>query len=119
MPNGNTPGTDGFPAELYKVFWIDLKKLLLSCYSCSFKTGRMSISQRRGVITLIPKKNAIPFFFKNWRPISLLNTDYKIATRCIASRLKHVLPSVIHSDQTGYLKGKIYWRKCKITFRHY
>ena len=78
----------------------------------------MSISQRRGVITLIRRTMQSPSFFKKWRPIALLNTDYKIATQRIASRLKHVLPSVIHSDQTGYLKGR-YRRKCKITSRHY
>ena len=44
-------------------------------YSYSFKTGRMSISQRRGVIASIPKKNAIsPFPLKNWRLICLPKT---------------------------------------------
>ena len=106
MPNGESPGTDRFSAEFYKVFWIDLKDILLSCYVAAFRTGKMSISQRRGIITLIPKKNSVPFLLKNWRPISLLNTNYKIATRCIASRLKQVLSSIIHPDQTGYLKGR-------------
>ena len=85
MPNGKSPGTDGFHAEFYKVFWIDLKDILLSCYVAALRTRKMSISQRRGIITLIPKKNSVPFLIKNLRPISLLNTDYKIATRCIAS----------------------------------
>ena len=35
-----------------------------------------------------------------------MNTDYKIVTKCNASRLKQVLPSIVHPDQTGYLKGR-------------
>ena len=43
---------------------------------------------------------------KNWRPVSLLNTDCKIATKCIAKRLEKVLPLLIGSNQTGYIKGR-------------
>jgi hypothetical protein len=59
---------------------------------------KLSIDQRRGIINLIPKKNKDPRFLKNWRPISLLNTDYKIITKVLASRLKDVLPTVINPD---------------------
>ena len=40
------------------------------------------------------------------RPISLLNVDYKILTKSIAKRLEKVLPKIINSDQTGYIKGR-------------
>ena len=43
---------------------------------------------------------------KNWRPITLLNTVYKIASSCIAARLKTVLPKLIGDDQKGFLKGR-------------
>ena len=43
---------------------------------------------------------------ENWEPISLLNTDYKIATKSIAARIAKVLPSLINEDQSGYIKGR-------------
>ena len=45
-------------------------------------------------------------FLKNWRPISLLNVDYKIITKELAMRLKQVLPEIIHSDQTANIKDR-------------
>jgi len=43
---------------------------------------------------------------KNWRPIALLNTDYKILAKLLANRLKKVIDKLIDHDQTGYLKGR-------------
>ena len=43
---------------------------------------------------------------ENWRPISLLNINYKIATKTIADRISKVLPKLIHEDQTGYVKDR-------------
>ena len=53
-----------------------------------------------------PKKDAELYFIKNWRPITLLNTDYKIAAKSIANRIKLVLPNLINHDQTGFLKDR-------------
>ena len=66
----------------------------------------LSITQRRGLITLIPKKNKPTNLLKNWRPITLLNCGYKIATKSIASRIRKVLAKIINNDQTGFLKGR-------------
>ena len=66
----------------------------------------MSISQKRGIISLIPKKDKDKKFLKNWRPISLLNNKYKIITKALALRVKKVLPTIISPNQTGYLKGR-------------
>ena len=54
-------------------------------------------------ITLIPKGEQDPLLIKNYRPISLLNNDYKIFTLILAERLKIVLQEIIDQDQNGFL----------------
>ena len=55
LKNEKTPGTDGFPSEFYKFFWLDIKELLLDSINYAFEIGQLSIEQKRGLITLIPK----------------------------------------------------------------
>ena len=101
-----TPGYDGLPVEFYVVFFNDIIDMLLNCYLYSFEQGFMSRSQRNGIITLLPKKDKDPLLVKNYRPISLLNTDYKIIAKVMANRLKLCLHQIIHDDQTGFMKGR-------------
>ena len=58
------------------------------------------------MIICIPKDDRPKHYIKNWRPISLLNTPYKIASACIAGRLRTVLPIIIDEDQKGFMKGR-------------
>ena len=84
MESEKTPGTDGFPAKFYKVFWNDISSTLINALNFAYETGQLSITQRRGIIKLIPKKDAKPYYIKNWRPLTLLNCDYKLAAKAIA-----------------------------------
>ena len=67
MNSNKTPATDGLPAECYKIFWKDISTLLVSPLNYAFESGCLSITQRRGVIKLIPKKDAELYQIKNWR----------------------------------------------------
>ena len=100
------PGNDGLPIEFYKTFWDFLGEPLVECFNESFVKGKMSPSQRQAVITLIEKKDQDRCDLKNWRPISLLNVDAKIASKVIAERMKRLLPEVIHNNQSGYIPGR-------------
>lgn len=106
MQSGKTPGSDGFTSEFYKCFWEDIKTEVLASINYGFDKGKLSICQRRGIISLLPKKDKPTNLLNNLRPISLLNTDYKIATKAIARRLENILPFIINPDQTGYIKGR-------------
>ena len=104
--NEKSPGTDGLQAEFYKYFWNELHVDMIHSFNFAFDSGSLSITQRRGIITLIPKPNKDTTLLDNLRPISLLNTDYKILTKIIAKRLEKVLPKIINPDQTGYVKSR-------------
>ena len=106
MSDNKSPGIDGFTPEFYKFFWNDIKIFLVRSLNASYDMGKMSIAQRRGVITSIPKPNKIRFYLKNRRPICLFCVDYKIASTVIANRLKIVLPSIISETQKGFLKNR-------------
>ena len=105
LQNNKTPGEDGLTKEFYETFFNLIGKHLLDSYHESFRNGQLSISQRRGVISLIPKEDTSTLELGKWRPITLLNVDYKILARIIGKRIESSLPNIIHSDQTGFIKG--------------
>ena len=111
MKNSKTPGNDGFTAEFFKFFWIDMKMFILNSLNYGYKTGSLSITQKQGIITCLPKPNKSPFYLKNWQPISLLHVIYKLASSVIASRLKNVLHKLIHEDQKGFIAGRFIGEK--------
>jgi len=100
------PGEDGFTKKFYQEFFDLLWKDLLNSYNEAFRKGSLSVSQKRGTITLIPKGDANLTDLKNWRPVSLLNIDYKILSKVLAKRMEQYLPKLIHSDQTGFVNGR-------------
>ena len=103
--NDKSPGSDGFGALFYKHFWQLLGPDVVYVLNYALSSGVLSVSQRQGIIVLLYKKgdNAL---LKNWRPISLLNIDYKIMTKVLSNRLRTVLPFIINTDQTGAVPGR-------------
>ena len=105
MPNDKSPGQDGLIKEFYEHFWDDLEFYFIDFLKQSKSNGHLSISQRQAIIKLIAKKDRDKRFFKNWRPISLFNVDTKILSKSLAENLKNILPELISSNQTAYVKN--------------
>jgi hypothetical protein len=103
-PQNKSPGTDGLTNEFYKEYWPLIKDHLLKSLNTSLERGSLNISQKRGIISLIPKPQKDLEQLKNWRPITLLNQDYKYLTKILATRLEKSLPDIISNDQSGFVK---------------
>ena len=100
-----SPGSDGLPVEFYRAFWHILGADLVDVLNDSLSAGTLPPSLRSALISVIFKKGD-RLDCKNWRPISLLNVDYKLCTRALAGRLLKVLHHVIASDQTCGVPGR-------------
>ena len=106
MKKNKSPGCDGISIEFYQTFWPQIKDILVSALNECYVTGMMCNTQRRGLITLLFKKGDSQNL-NNWRPITLLNCDYKIIAFILASRLQKVITSLVNETQTGYIKGRL------------
>ena len=105
MDTGKSPGSDGLPAEFYRTFFKYIGQDVCDVLNSAFAEGELSSTQKTGLITLIHKKGDRNEL-NNWRPISLLNVDYKILSKILSTRVRQILHSVINIDQTCSVAGR-------------
>ena len=106
MANFKTPGLDGLPKEFYEFAFKYIGKSFVSLINRCYSEGILPPSQRQGLITLICKDPNNAETLKNWRPISLLNVDYKIISKVFTLRLRKVIGDIVHPDQTCSIPGR-------------
>ena len=116
MKNNKSPGSDEFATEFYQFFWRDLGIFLVRSLNYGFSIWNLLVTQKQGVISILPKSNKPRELLKNWRPISLLNVSYKIASSCIANRIKKVLGYLIHDNQKGFLHGRFFGENTHVIY---
>ena len=110
MNNNKSPGQDGICVEFYKLYWNNIKYDFYEVVQQGLENYQLSHSYYLAIIKLLYKKGCRTDII-NWRPISLLNTDFKILSKALAERIKTVLPEIIHTDQRGCIKGRYIGRK--------
>ena len=102
---GKTPGPDGLTLEFYLKFWDQLGPILVQVFNDCLQSSELCESMKTSVTRLVFKKGDKKSL-KNWRPISLLNVDYKICSKALSLRLSKVLDSIVSPDQTCSVPGR-------------
>ena len=116
MKKGKAPGIDGLNQEFYCYFFDTLSPVLLEVYKAALSRGMLNDSARMGLISLIPKKSSNLLELKFWRPLVLLNMDYKCLSKIMAERIKPILDYLICPEQTGFMRGRHISKNIRRTF---
>ena len=106
MPNNKSPGMDGFPAEFYKHFWPTISPLFVKMVNEIKRTSSIPSQMNTALISVLLKPNKDSTLCSSYRPISLINTDLKIISKALSTKLEKVISNLIHPDQTGFIKGR-------------
>ena len=104
--NNVAPGPGGFGGAFYKMFWKYLKYIVVGAIREVYENKELPLSQRLGIIALIPKADKDKRYIKNWRPLTLLETFYKLISATLANRIKPVLDTIVGRHQKAYIPGR-------------
>ena len=105
MNSNKASGPDGLSVEFYVKFWDRLGPYLCRVLNAYYHAGEMCESMKTSNTRVIFKKGDRKNL-KNWRPISLLNVNYKICSEVLSLRLSKVLEFIVDPDQPCSVPGR-------------
>ena len=116
MKKGKSPGSNGFSVDFFRCFWKQIGIFLYRAVTLSFSRKEVLTTHKESIITLIPKAGRSTHSLKGWRPISLLNVDYKIVSTAVANRFKTVINRIINASQSAYIQGRYIGENSRLVY---
>ncbi|CAK8530761.1 unnamed protein product [Lathyrus sativus] len=99
------PGLDGYGAKFFKTIWTTIKTDVIAAIKKYFEIGKIYKAFNSVVVSLIPKgQNSCEI--KDYRPIVVCTTFYKIISKILTDRLGSVIPSVVNHNQAAFIPGQ-------------
>lgn len=106
LAGGKSPGPDGISGDFFKLAPKEVATFLHKHWLTAMQVGHLPSSVVSATVSLLPKPGKDPSRVENLRPISLLNSSYKIYAKALALRLGRLLRSWVHGFQTGFVPGR-------------
>ena len=104
--NNIAPGSSGFTGAFYKAFLPVFKYIVHKTINAIYSDDELPDSLRFGIINIIPKEQKDQRHLTNWRPLTLLNTLYKLISSILAERLKKVLNRILGPHRKAYIPNR-------------
>uniref|UniRef100_A0A2N9I593 Reverse transcriptase domain-containing protein n=1 Tax=Fagus sylvatica TaxID=28930 RepID=A0A2N9I593_FAGSY len=105
LQGDKSPGPDGFTMAFFQKCWTILETDVMGFFDEFFEKGTFAYSLNATFVTLIPKKqNAVNI--RDFRPISLIGSVYKILAKVLANRLRKVLDGLVSESQNAFVGGR-------------
>ena len=101
-----SPGPSGISGAFFKTFPIKSAKIAFLIAEKARLTGKLPNCLTQGIISLIPKKGKERTEISNWRPITLLETMYKIISGTITEKILPTIKNLVPIEQKGFLPGR-------------
>jgi hypothetical protein len=105
MDEDKAPVPDSFSIAFYRSYWSIVKDDIMGVFHNFHRHERFKKSLNTTFIALIPKKTG-QLEVRDFRPISLVGSFYKILAKVLAGRLKHVMGDLISSSQNIFIGGE-------------
>jgi hypothetical protein len=105
MDSNSTPGPDGLPAGFYKKIWTHIKGVIFEMFN-RLHSEELNMSRMNYVIIILIPKLKEANNIKQYRPICLLNVDYKWFTKVLTMRLAKHANKLISPAQTTFIPGR-------------
>ncbi|KAM9964024.1 hypothetical protein ACTFIW_005667 [Dictyostelium discoideum] len=106
LQEGKAPGEDGLIPTFYKNHLNQILPMLLELYN-HFWDNDIPKEIKQGLIIIIYKNKGDPNNLDNYRPITLLNVDYKIYSKIINNRILRFLDKIISPYQSGFVPNRL------------
>ena len=116
MKKGKSPGSNGYTSCFFKQFWDKIGPFLYRGFLCASQREQMMLSHNEAIVKMIPKTGKPLDNVRSWRPISLLNVDFKIVSAAVASRLRTIMSDLIEPAQTAFLKGRYIGENIRLVY---
>ena len=104
--NGDkAPGPDGFTAAFWQFSWDIVKPDIMDLFKVFHERGKFGRNLNSTFLVLILKKEGVEDL-KDFRPISLVGSAYKLIAKVLANRLKKVMHSLVNTAQNAFVEGR-------------